>query len=390
MPYATMRCSQFTDDEMHFDNCMTPDDSVLPELTQRQEAILSSIVKAYTHSPEPVSSKYLVDRFNLPFSSATIRNEMMRLEELGYIQQPHTSAGRVPTATGYRYFVMHLVPERDSDALNSSDQRWIDDRVKQAPLASEQQMAQAANVLARVAQTAALVTSPRAATYRFKHLELIAIHGRLVLMVLVLQGGMVHQQMLTLAEPVGQARLSETADRLNTLLNNLTMSEARVRSASMTLLERDIADLVADAMQQSDARQSGQVFGDGLSEVVTLFPGSEGAQQAIRVIEERAILNMILDDVLTPMLNRVQVVIAGNGQWEELSRLSMVLSRYGIEGQVSGAVGVLGPTNINYERAIGVVGYVSGLMTDLLRQVYSTLPSGASPDEGSSGAAAKE
>ncbi|NUQ05882.1 MAG: heat-inducible transcription repressor HrcA [Anaerolineae bacterium] len=369
---------------------MTPDDSVLPELTQRQEAILSSIVKAYTHSPEPVSSKYLVDRFNLPFSSATIRNEMMRLEELGYIQQPHTSAGRVPTATGYRYFVMHLVQERDSDALDSSDQRWIDDRVKQAPLASEQQMAQAANVLARVAQTAALVTSPRAATYRFKHLELIAIHGRLVLMVLVLRGGMVHQQMLTLAEPVGQARLSETADRLNTLLSNLTVNEARVRSASMTLLERDIADLVADAMQQSDARQSGQVFGDGLSEVVTLFPGSEGAQQAIRVIEERAILNMILDDVLTPMLNRVQVVIAGNGQWEELSRLSMVLSRYGIEGQVSGAVGVLGPTNINYERAIGVVGYVSGLMTDLLRQVYSTLPSGAAADEGSSGAAAKE
>ncbi|MBK8022439.1 MAG: heat-inducible transcription repressor HrcA [Chloroflexi bacterium] len=353
---------------------MTPDDSLLPELTQRQEEILSSIVKAYTQSPEPVSSKYLVDQFNLPFSSATIRNEMMRLEEMGYIQQPHTSAGRVPTATGYRYYVMRLTGQQDAEVLNRSDQQWIEDRLKGAPVASEQQMTQAASVLARVAQTAALVTPPRAATCRFKHVELIAIQGRLVLMVMVLQGGTVHQQMLNLAESLNQQRLSEVADRLNAMLNGLNVSEVRVRSASLSLLERDIADLITAAMQQTDSLQTGQVFGDGLTEMVTLFPGSEGAQQAIRVIEERAILNMILADLLTPMLNQVQVVIAGNGQWQELSRLSMVLSRYGVEGQVSGAIGVLGPTNINYERAIGVVGYVSGMMTDLLRQVYATLP----------------
>lgn len=350
---------------------MHTDDNNLPELTHRQEEILSYIVKAYTDTPEPVSSKYLVDTFKLNFSSATIRNEMAVLEELGYIKQPHTSAGRIPTETGYRYFVKRLT---DAEILAATDRQWINDKLKSTPLASEQQMTQAASALARVAQTAALVTPPRAATSRFKHLELIAIQGRLVLMVLVLQGGSVHQQMLNLAESIPQPRLSETADRLNAHLPGLNANEVRARGVSLNLLERDIAELIADAMQHSDSNQTRQFYGDGLTEMITLFPGSEGTQQAIKVIEERAFLNMILDDMLTPIVNRVQVVVAGNGQWEELRHLSMVLSRYGVQGQISGAVGVLGPTNINYERAISVVSYVSSLMTDLLRDVYASLP----------------
>lgn len=353
---------------------MTLDDSQLPELTRRQEEILSYIVKAYTDTPEPVSSKYLVDTYRLAFSSATIRNEMSVLEELGYIQQPHTSAGRVPTETGYRYFVRWLMHEQEAEGLGRSDQKWIDERLKNAPVASDQQMTQAASALARVAQTAALVTPPRAVTSRFKHLELIGIQGRLVLMVLVLQGGMVHQQMLTLAETIPQQRLSDTADRMNTLLVGQTGSEVLARAVTLGMLERDIAELIADALQRGDNNHARQVYGDGLTEMITLFSNSEGTQQAIRVIEERAVLNMILDNMLTPLVNRVQVVIAGNGKWEELSHLSMVLSRYGVQGQVSGAVGVLGPTNINYERAISVVSYVSGLMTDLIKDLYAALP----------------
>ncbi|MDZ4768428.1 MAG: heat-inducible transcriptional repressor HrcA [Chloroflexota bacterium] len=345
---------------------MNSDESHLPELTRRQEEILAYIVKAYTDTPEPVSSKYLVERFNLTYSSATIRNEMVALEELGAIQQPHTSAGRVPTEMGYRYFVKRLLMDRDGDSLDTRDQHWIDERLKSAPVASEQQMTQAASALARVAGTAALVTQPQGAVGRFKHIELIAVQGRLALMVLVLQGGSVHQQMLTLAEALMQPRLSETSARLNANLPNLSAGEVRARSVALTLLDRDIAEIAADAMARADSQGAGPVYGDGLTEMVRLFPGSEGAQQAIRVIEERAFLNMILQEMMTPMLNQVQVVVAGNGNWEELSHLSMVLSRYGVEGQISGAVGVLGPTNINYERAIRVVSYVSTLMSAML------------------------
>ncbi len=352
---------------------MNTDDAILPELTRRQEEILSSIVRAYTDSPEPISSKYLVEHFNLPFSSATIRNEMSVLEELGYISAPHTSAGRIPTETGYRYFVKRLITPGD---ITTAEKSRISDRLKTIPLASEQWMLLVATMLARTAQVAALVTPPTAETSRFKHVELISIQGRLALMVLVLQGGAVHQQMLTLAEPVAQVRLSETAERINSLCMGMSATEVRVRSVQMQLLEHEVCELAADLMERADTNQARLVYRNGLSEVLGTFPNNEGAQQAVRVFEERAFLNLILNDVLSPLVNNVQVVIAGNGRWEELSYLSMVISRYGIPGQVSGAVGVLGSTRINYGRAISAVSYVSSLMTDMMTEVYEGLPPG--------------
>jgi heat-inducible transcriptional repressor len=128
-------------------------------------------------------------------------------------------------------------------------------------------------------------------------------------------------------------------------------------------------------MERADTNQVRLIYRDGLSEIISTFPNNEGAQQAVRVFEERAFLNMILDEMLTPNHNSVQVLIGGEGRWEELRHLSMVLSRYGIPGQVSGTVGVLGPTHINYGRAISTVRYVASLMTDALTTMYE-IPDG--------------
>jgi heat-inducible transcriptional repressor len=348
---------------------MIPDDTQLPELTKRQEEILSLIIRTYTQTPEPVSSKYLAETCNLGVSSATIRNEMAALEEMGYIAAPHTSAGRVPTEIGYRYFVKRLINAID---LTTAEQTRIVEKFQGSPLATEQWMRVAATILARTVNTAALVTPPIAETSRFKHLELIAIQGRLVLMVLVLQGGAVHQQMLNLAEPVPQPRLSEAATRVNSLCLDLTSNEVQMKSVQLQLLEREVADLAADLMEKSDSNQVRLIYRDGLSEIISAFQNNEGAQQAVRVFEERAFLNMILNNILTPMVNTVQVVIAGEGRWEELKHLSMVISRYGVSGQASGAVGVLGPMHINYRKAISTVRYVSTLMTDMMMSLYET------------------
>ncbi len=353
------------------------DSAVLPELTRRQEEILSLIVRTYTQNPEPVSSKYLVETYALNVSSATIRNEMAVLEEKGYIAAPHTSAGRVPTENGYRYFVKRLLNSGD---LTLAEQTRIAEKLAASPLATEQWMRLAATLLARTARSAALVTPPIAETSRFKHLELISIQGRLALMVLVLQGGTVHQQMLNLAEPVPQDTLSDVAQRINALCPNLMANEVRMKSVQLNLLEREIAELVADLMDRADQNQVRFVYRDGLSDIISAFHASEGAQQAVRVFEERAFLNMILAEALDPSFNNVQVVIGGEGRWEELKHLTMVLSRYGIPGQVSGAVGVVGPTHINYGRAISAVRYMSSLMTDTLVSLYEaapTLPAGS-------------
>ena len=346
---------------------MSEHEESLPKLTNRQEEILSLIVQSYTDAPEPVSSKHLVDSYNLSISSATVRNEMAQLEEMGYIIAPHTSAGRIPTALGYRYVVRELVTD---NALTPADQNYIENKFNQLPVVLDQWMRQAATVLARTAHTASLVTPPVAETRKFKHVELISIQGRLALMVLVLQGGAVHQRMLTLAEPVTQGVLSETADHINSLCFDLNVNQIRMKSRQFTELEREVCEIAADLIDRSSSNPVRLVYREGLSEIINAFPDSEGAQQAVRVFEERAFLDLILTEILHPLLEEdVQVVIAGNGH-EEMNQLSLVLSRYGMPGQLRGTLGILGPMNLNYGRAISAVRKVSSLMTDMLVALY--------------------
>lgn len=343
---------------------MTEDN--LPELTRRQEQILALVVRAYSTRQEPVSSKYLVENSSLGVSSATIRNELAVLDELGYLAAPHTSAGRIPTEQGYRYFVRRLVTNGD---LSPSEQSYITDKFQSLPLVSEQWMRLAASILSRTANTASIVTPPIAETNRFKHVELIAIQGRLVLMVLVLHGGMVQQRMLNLAEPVPQQKLTEAADHINALCVDLYANDLRMKGVQLPLLEREVVELAAEIMERSDNNQVRLIYREGLSDIIGAFPDGEGAQQAVRLFEERAFIKLILKDILDPQDDDVKVIVAGEGR-EEINQLSMVVSRYGVPGQVSGAVGVFGPTHINYGRAISTVRYVSSLMTNMLIGLY--------------------
>jgi heat-inducible transcriptional repressor len=346
---------------------MNLDAEQLPELTRRQEEILSLIVRSYTQNPEPVSSKYLAETNALSVSSATIRNEMAVLEDLGYIKAPHKSAGRVPTEAGYRYFVRRLI---STSALSPAEEQHIAERFRALPVALEQWMRHAATVLARTTQSASLVTPPRADTNQFKHLELVSIQGRLVLMVLVLKGGLVQQRMLNLREPIPQARLSEVATHINSLLLDLNPNQIRLKGLQLPLLEREMVELITEIMERADSQPVRMIYRDGLSEIIGNFHDGEGAQQAIRIYEERAFLDLILAELPDAQHNDIRVIVAGDGQWDELNQISMVLGRYGIPGQISGALGVVGPTHINYGRAISSVRYVSSVMTDLISDLF--------------------
>ncbi len=349
---------------------MNQDAMILPQLTERQEKILALIVREYTTRPEPVGSKYLADT-GLNVSSATIRNDMVVLEEMGYIASPHTSAGRVPTEAGYRYFVKRLLNEVE---LSAEEQRGIADEFhKSADV--QGWMRQAVATLARTAHSAALVTAPYASSSQFKHVELIATQGRLVLMVLVLYGGNVRQQMLTLADSLVQEVLSATASRLNALCDGLTAEQIRLKARTLdSPLEREVIDLIADTMQDADAYQHAIAYRDGLSDVLSEFTESAAAQQALRVLEEHSLIGAIFSEMLGEQsadVQDVQVVIGGEGRWSEIRHLSLVLTRYGVIGQATGMLGVLGPTRMRYGRAIASVRYVAGLMSHLLMDVYT-------------------
>ena len=345
----------------------------LPELSSRQEDILTCIVQAYSEKPEPVGSRHLVERYPLNISSATVRSEMSRLEEMGYIAAPHTSAGRVPTAAGFRYFVRRLLQTR---TLTRTEQSHISERVGTLQAGMEQWMRRTAALLSRSVQSASIVTPPIAQTNAFKHLELISIQGRLALMVLVLQSGSVHQRMLTLAEPVPQSQLGEAARRVNDDCANFDAQQVRLRSINLPMLEREVAELSAELIEHADANRVRVIYRDGLSRMMDSFADGEGAHQAIRILEEQTALNTLVNELLERLPNgegderNVRVVIAGDDRYEDLSRLSMILSRYGDPQKMSGAVGVLGPTHINYGRAISTVRYVSSLMTNALATLY--------------------
>jgi heat-inducible transcriptional repressor len=347
---------------------MSPDALDLPQLTERQEKILSLVVREYISKPEPVGSKYLAERFLTNVSSATIRNDLAALEELGLVAAPHTSAGRVPTEAGYRYFVKRLLDEGE---LPAEERQNIALQFSQVSNDMEEWMRLAASTLARTSRGAALVTAPRASTSQYKHIELISTQGRLVLMVLVLYGGDVRQQMLTLADTLSQDVLSAAARHLNMLADGLTSEQIRAKAwVADNELEREMLEVIADVLAESDLKRPLTTYRDGLSDMLPEFTESEGAQQAVRLLEERTLLTGILSEMLDQTIGHVQVVIAGEGRWQEVRHVSMVLSRYGVSGQATGALAVLGPTRMRYGRAISAVRYVAGLMSNLLIDAY--------------------
>lgn len=341
----------------------------MQQLSERQETLLGLIIRDYIDQGAPVGSKGLVDGYHLSISSATVRNEMAVLTDMGYLRQPHTSAGREPTEAGYRYFVQRLLGEVE---LPMAEKRLISHQFYQARQDMDQWMHLAASVLARHARGASLVTAPRPQQVRFKHLELIATHGHMVLLVLVLGSGDVRQQMLTLAETFSQEALTESANRINAVCVGGDSEGVVAQAASLSPFEQEIARLVSEVMRKTESFSAGEVFRDGMTNVLVEpdFAASESARQALRVLEERPYLEEFMAKVLSSHIGGIEVVIGGE-EWQELKDCSMVVARYGVVGQASGAMGVLGPQRMAYGRVISTVRYVAGLMSDMMDELYS-------------------
>ncbi len=338
-------------------------------LTERQKLILALIIRDYIETAQPIGSRYLVENYNLNVSSATVRNDMLALSETGYLRQPHTSAGRIPTEDGYRFFVRQLMGHTE---LPSTTKRTIVHQFYQAGMDIDRWMRLAASVLAHQSQAASLVTAPRSERSVFKHLELISTRGRQVLMVLVLSGGEVNQQMLTLAEPISQERLSIVAQSFNDLLLGLDSESIAALSVKFDALEQDIITLILDDLRHTSDMLTGEIYHDGLAHVLTEpeFETADIARNALRVFEERQLLEDLLTrTVLSNDLSGVQVLIGGEGNWEELRDFSIVLARYGAPGLATGTLGVLGPIRMPYGRTISTVRFVASLLSDLVEDI---------------------
>ncbi len=343
----------------------------MPELTERQKTLLLLIIRDYIESAQPVGSKRLAEHYRINLSSATIRNEMAALTDMGYLRQPHTSAGRIPSEEGYRYFVSQMMNQAE---LPESVQATISHQFHQSQPDVDQWMTLAASILAHQSQGVSVVTAPHADTAKYKHVELISTQGRQVLMVLVMVGGEVNQQILTLAESVSQERLSQSASRLNGLLAGLAVDSIAALPARSDALDQDILTLIVQAMRRTADRASGEIYTDGLSNVLSEpeFAESDEARRALKLFEKHSTLQDLLVRTTTNSnIGGLQVLIGGEGEWEELRQCSIVLARYGVPGLATGTLGVLGPMRMSYARTIPTVRFVAGLLSDLVNDTIA-------------------
>lgn len=338
-------------------------------LSERQKLVLALLVRDYVETAEPISSGRLVKNYKLEFSSATIRNEMAVLEEKGFLSQPYTSAGRVPTRAGYRYYVRRLMGE---DQLPQHIQEMIRHQFYQARHDVDDWLSLSASVLAQHSMSAAIVTQLHTEKARFKHIALLSTRGRQVLVVIVLSSGEVHQQRLVLDETLSQENLSGIAARINRLAAGLDSKELEELEPGFNeSSENEIYQILQNTIKGSEVISSGEVYRDGLANVLSApeFSEPEKAKHTLEIFEDRVMLDELLSrTVFDSDAPGVHVIIGGEDTWDELEDTSLILASYGNKDHAMGALGILGPLRMSYSRGVSTVRFVADLISELISE----------------------
>jgi heat-inducible transcriptional repressor len=334
------------------------------ELTERRSAILRHVVSDYVETAEPVSSKALVDRYELGVSSATVRNELARLEDEGYVTHPHTSAGRIPSELGYRYYVRSLM---DEEPVPDDERRTIEHQLHQVIGALDDWLSLAATILAASVHNVAIVTRPRMEISAFRHFQMVELHGNTVLLVVVMEDGRVRQRVLNLSQPYPQAELSERSERLNARLAHRSVA----LDDDLPLADADDALVVASVVELLDEHNSSEdTFLDGLRSLLQQpeFASADRVVQAVQSLEAYSI-HQLLQHAEEEAIGQTRVLIGLEHGDASMQDWSLILTNYGDGEGAVGTVAVLGPTRMRYERAIPRVRYVARLMSNLLEEV---------------------
>lgn len=339
------------------------------QLTVRQREILRLVIQEYVSAGRAVGSQSLIDRFPLHVSSATVRNEMVALEKMGLIESLHTSAGRVPTDRGYRYYVEQYAAE---SSLPAQDQIMIRHQFRQVETQLESWLELAASVLAGFARNVSLVTAPRTAVSRLRHFELLSLQERVALLILVTQESTVRQAMLHLPFEASPAELSAVADRLNALVANLTADESESALSGVDGLDRFIGDQLVSALAATQLTERTELHYRGLEHALQqpeFASGGESSQQLFDLLRGGVLLSELLPQVAER--RGLHIFIGEENRSAELRPFAVVVATYGVDEEVTGLLGVLGPRRMPYERSISSVRYMARLMSDLMRDLYS-------------------
>jgi heat-inducible transcriptional repressor len=333
-------------------------------MDERARTLLKTLIERYVADGQPVGSRSLSRLSGLELSPATIRNVMADLEEMGFVASPHTSAGRVPTPRGYRFFVDTLLTLKPVEEQQAS---IIEGQLRGGD--PQRAMQTAAQLLSSLSQFAGVVLTPRRSS-SFKQLEFVRLSERRVLLIIVTPEGDVQNRILLTQGAFSQAQLTEAANLLNEHFAGLSFSEARTRLHSeLRQLHEDISALMEAAVQAGSEAEAESnpvvVSGErnllGISDLAT---DVQTLRRLFDLFEHKTRLIHLLDTSIGAQ--GVQIYIGGESQLVPMDEMSMVVAPYTVDGKVVGTLGVVGPTRMAYERVIPIVDITAKLLSNAL------------------------
>jgi heat-inducible transcriptional repressor len=337
-------------------------------LSERMKRVLETIIEDYILTAEPVGSRKISKQSNLNLSPATIRNIMSDLEELGLLSQPYTSAGRVPTERGLRFYVDAII-----DVHELSDQEQKEMRSKYVGHLNEgpDLFRETSRILSLSSHYLGIVWTPRMNSVILQHIEFVKLRKYLVLAILVSTAGLVHNRIIEVEEDFSQSELDHLSDYLNSFLAGLTLFQVRERLLEQMKVAKKAYDhLLEQALWLGEKAFSSiddsDVFIEGKTNILNEpeFSNVSRMTDLFRTFEEKAIMVKLLEKFMAP--KGVQIAIGSESQVQEMETCSVVTSTYGCGGDVLGVLGVIGPRRMNYSRVIPLVGYAAKLLTEIL------------------------
>jgi heat-inducible transcriptional repressor len=348
---------------------MTPPSTTLQP---RQSDVLVTIVEDYIATAAPVGSRTVARKSGLRLSAASMRNTMADLTEMGYLAQPHTSAGRIPTTEAFRFYLnTTLRPAR----LPDDSKRSIDDHLSHAGLELTDILAQASRLLSHFSHQVSLVVAPSKEEARWREIDFALVKPGLVLAVLILDGGVVQNKLVGAPGDLTADDLRAFANYLNAHYAGLTLVQARTRILAecreagerLQDLYRRALLLAQDTFEPDAGRE---VFVDGASNLLahSEFGSVERMRELLRLLEERSRLLDLVDRAIAE--RGVKVVLGDEADIEDLKECSIISSPYGSSGTAQGAVGVIGPLRMNYAALVPLVDHIARTLTERIRTRY--------------------
>jgi heat-inducible transcriptional repressor len=327
-------------------------------MDERKAAILKAVIEEFVETGQPVGSSTVARATALGVSSATVRNEMAVLEREGYVTHPHTSAGRIPTDKGYRFFVDHLARQAE---LQVPDRQALTSFFASAHHALEDMLHETSLLLSRITAHAAVVVGPQADTARIRSVQVVRLHEGTALVLAVLSDGRVERQFLEVGrDVVDDTRLATVSAVLDSQLRGATLADLPALLATSDGGTDGLATQAREALvARGSAPMAESVFVGGASRIAAdleAFTASETVGRLLELLEHQYVVVSLVRDLID---QGVTVRIGAENQLEDLRECSVVLARYSVEGQAAGTVGVLGPTRMDYPRAIAAVAAVS-------------------------------